>query len=325
MLNKPVSLAIIGDMHMQFDAFDVEFFNASDCDALLMVGDLASKNPDSMYRLLPQLNALTKPTYLIPGNHDTTGVRQLLGELMHNEMLINFGADSQVKRMERLRLELTHPALCGYSNHALTQGLGLVTARPFSMGSTNAAASAAMSAAGGEWLATAPVNFRPFLEKEHGVSTLAQSRDKIKSLIDEMNPPYLIMAHHGPYGLGTLATDMWGADFLPQETDFGDADLTEAVTYAQMIKKPPLAVVAGHMHYPTKHGKKAKQWYTKKDGILYINAARWPRIFKHEDRELHHHVRLTITENGTCDALACYVAGSEVFTTSDDRAMLPTT
>ncbi len=306
MANKTLTVAIIGDMHMQFDAFDVEFFNASDYDALLLVGDLASKNPDSMYRLLPALNALTKPTYLIPGNHDTTGVRQLLGELMQNEMLINFGADSQVTRMQRLQTELTGPTLCGYSNHQLAADLGLVTARPFSMGSTNGT-----------------VNFRPFLERRYGVSTLTQSTDRLKSLIDAIDGHYLIMAHHGPFGLGKLATDMWGADFLPQETDFGDADLAEAVTYARSIQKPPLAVIAGHMHYPTKHGKKPKQWWARKDGILYVNAARWPRIFKHEGSELHHHVRLTIDENLGTEVQACYVAEGSILTTADDRAMLP--
>lgn len=222
MKTVPRIFAIIGDMHMQFDESDVQFFNNSDCDAILLVGDLAAKNPDSMFRLLPLLNQLTKPTYFIPGNHDTTGVRQLLGELMQNEFLINFGADSQSTRMQRLKAELKTPILCGFSQHSLSAELGLVAARPFSMGSTNGT-----------------VNFRPFLEKEYGVSNLEQSRDKIKSLIDAIHPPYLILAHHGPFGLGAKPTDMFGADFLPQETDFGDRDLTEAIEYAIRYKSRP--------------------------------------------------------------------------------------
>lgn len=299
-------LAIIGDMHMQFDENDVHFFNGSDYEAILLVGDLSAKNPDSMFRLLPLLNQLTKPTYFIPGNHDTTGVRQLLGELMQNDFLINFGADSQASRMQKLKHELKSPVLCGYSQHALTGNLGLIAARPFSMGSTNST-----------------VNFRPFLEKEYGVSTLEQSRDKIKSLIDEVNPPYLILAHHGPFGLGSKPTDMFGADFLPQETDFGDRDLTGAIEYALSIQKPPMAVIAGHMHYPTKHGKKPKQWHLRRDGILYINAARWPRIFRHEGRELHHHVRLILHDDATTEVEAVYVSEAQAFTTTDDRAILP--
>ncbi|MFO1471681.1 MAG: metallophosphoesterase [Turneriella sp.] len=301
-----IRLAIIGDMHMQFDEDDVRFFNGSDYGAILLVGDLSSKNPDSMFKLLPLLNQLTKPTYFIPGNHDTTGVRQLLGELMQNEFLINFGADSQDTRMQKLKAELTAPILCGYSSHSLAPGLGLVAARPFSMGSTNGT-----------------VNFKPFLQKEYGVSTLDESRDKIKSLIDAVNPPYLVLAHHGPFGLGAKPTDMFGADFLPQETDFGDADLTGAIAYAVSIQKPPLAVIAGHMHYPTKHGKKPKQWYLRRDGILYINAARWPRIFRHEGRELHHHVRLILHEDSTTEVEAVYVSQAQAFTTTDDRAILP--
>ncbi|MFZ5628581.1 MAG: metallophosphoesterase [Spirochaetota bacterium] len=299
-------LAIIGDAHMQFDEEDVRFFNASDYDALLFVGDLASKNPDSMFRLLPVLNQLAKPAYLIPGNHDTTGVRAIIGEVTQNQFLINFGASSQPGRMQRLKADLKGAELCGYSLHTLPGNLQMVAARPFSMGSTNRT-----------------VNFRPFLEKEYGVSTIEESREKIKSLIERVNSPYLLLAHHGPLGLGSKATDMWGADFLPQETDFGDADLAEAITYAHSVGKAPLAVIAGHMHYPTKHGKKPKQWWAVKDGVLCVNAARWPRIFKHEGRTLHHHVRLDVSIGQAPQVAACYVSGDQIYTTMDDRALLP--
>lgn len=314
MQTRPQKIAIIGDMHMQFDEVDVAYFNASDYDAILFVGDLASKNPDSMFRLLPALDSLTKPAYLIPGNHDTTGIRQLLGELMHSDLLIENGAASQFERMQKMKATLKRVSLCGYSNHQLSTGLGIVAARPFSMGDANAAGAADPL--------QLPVNFRPFVAKTHGVSNLGESLAKLKSLIDDINPPYVILAHHGPHGLGTLATDMWGADFLPQETDFGDHDLAAAVAYAASIGKQPLAVIAGHMHYPTKHGKKPKQWHATRDGILYINAARWPRIFKHESRELRHHIRLTISA-GACQVEACYVCEGSELTTSDDRAMLP--
>src|SRR5262249_47563908 len=129
--------------------------------------------------------------------------------------------------------------------------------------------------------------------------------------------------HHGPHGLGAKATDMFGADFLPEETDFGDADLTEAIRHAMQIEKPPLAVIAGHMHYPTKHGKKSKQWWLRRDGILYVNAARWPRIFRHHEKTLRHHVRLNIAADGNTEIAACYVVGGEIFTATDARAMLP--
>jgi uncharacterized protein (TIGR04168 family) len=303
---KSVSrIAIVGDMHMQFDEHDVAFFNGSEYDCILFVGDLASTVPDGMFRLLPFLNSLAKPAYLIPGNHDTTGARALIGEVTRNQFLINFGAGSQPGRFEKLQAGLTGPVLCGYSRHTLNPALDMVAARPFSMGSTNAT-----------------VNFRPFLEKEYGVGSLGESVQKLKTLIDAANFPYLILAHQGPFGLGRLATDMWGADFLPQETDFGDADLADALAYAQQIKKPPLAVIAGHMHYPTKRGKKPRQWWARKDNILYINAARWPRIFKHGDRTLRHHVRLTIADNDVVQVSACYVDGDSINFTQNDMAML---
>lgn len=299
------SYAIIGDAHMQFDDSDVRYFNTSHYDALLFVGDLASKNPDSLFRLLPVINRLKKPAYLIPGNHDTTGMRALLGEVFQNTFLINVGASSQPARMQRLKRELTGAVLCGYSLHDLPGGFRLLAARPFSMGSTNKT-----------------VNFRPFLEREYGIATLEQSCAKLKNLIDRVTPPYFILAHHGPQGLGNQATDMWGADFLPQEIDFGDSDLADAIDYAHSIGKAPLAVIAGHMHYPTKHGKKPKQWWALKNGVLYINAARWPRIFRHEGKLLRHHVCLVVAEK-KITAHACYVADDAEWTTADDRALLP--
>lgn len=301
----PLQIAIVGDIHMLFDVADIEYFNASDYDAMLFVGDLASKNPDSMFRLLPTINRLTKPAWLIPGNHDTTGVRQIIGEITHNEFLMRFGASSQPKRMARLKQELTGATLCGYSQHTLPGGLTLVTGRPFSMGST-----------------IGTVNFRAYLQSEYGVGTLAESAQRMKSLIDGITPPYIFMAHHGPRGLGAKATDMFGADFLPQETDFGDADLEEAIEYARSIGKAPVAVVAGHMHYPTKHGRKPKQWCLQKNGIFYVNAARWPRIFRHEGQTWRHHVRLTI-QDGTVDVAACYVSESAVREVRGDYSFLP--
>lgn len=308
-----MKFAIIGDIHMQFDEEDVRFFNGSDYDAILMVGDLASKNPDSMFRLLPLLNQLTKPSYFIPGNHDTTGVRQLLGELMHNETLINFGAASQETRMARLKAELKAPLLCGYSMHDLGD-IRLICARPFSMGDANAAKT-------GKPL-DLPVNFRPFIQKEYGIRTLGESAAKIKSLIEAVNPPYIVMAHHGPFGLGAKATDMFGADFLPEETDFGDHDLAEALRHAIQTGKKPLAVIAGHMHYPTKHGKKPKQWWLVRDEILYVNAARWPRIFRHESSVFHHHVRLSWNGDGMT-AKAIYADHTGIAEVTDDRACIP--
>ncbi|HRP68112.1 MAG TPA: metallophosphoesterase [Turneriella sp.] len=279
-----MKLAIIGDMHQQFDADDISFFNASDYDALLFVGDLASKNPESVFKLLPHLESLTKPAYLILGNHDTTGIRQLIGEITHADFLVQLGTPAQTERMERLKNTLKHVTLCGYSIHDLGD-IRLLAARPFSMGDSRASKVAHPM--------RLTVNFKPYMQKNYNVATLQDSALKLQSLINAVNPPYLILAHNGPYGLGKKVTDLFGADFLPEETDFGDRDLKAAIDYAHKIGKPPLAVVAGHMHYPTKHGNIMKEWYKVQEDVHYINAARWPRIFRNEGRLVHHHVALS--------------------------------
>ena len=103
----------------------------------------------------------------------------------------------------------------------------------------------------------------------------------------------IFLAHNGPTGLGTSRSDLWGCDFRREEGDFGDEDLALAITYARELGKRVLAVVAGHMHHRLRGGGK-RRWYERKDGILYVNAARVPRIFEELGHAYHHHVDLTI-------------------------------
>ena len=61
--------------------------------------------------------------------------------------------------------------------------------------------------------------------------------------------------------------------------------------------KRVLAVVAGHMHLHTKCGNE-RPWCVKREGIVYVNAARVPRIFAGSDDVHRHHVALSISADG---------------------------
>ncbi len=296
-------LAVIGDVHLQFDATDVAWFNSADYDALLFVGDFVARDPNGLFRILPHINALTKPVYIIPGNHDTTGLIQLAGEIMHNDFLSDLGAPAQKERLEKFRAGLHTAQLCGYSCHELSPQLEMVAARPFSMG-------------GG-------LNFKKVMRDVYGIRSLADSTAAIQQQIAKVTKPYVILAHHGPFGLGSAATDIFGADFLPNAGDWGDRDLREAIDYSQTIGRTPLAVIAGHMHYPTKHGKLSRTWFTERNGILYINAARWPRIFRHEGKLWRHHVRLEIKDKKVFVVKGQYVSESKVIEIVDPLRCWP--
>ncbi|MGH8459189.1 MAG: hypothetical protein ACRESV_07555, partial [Nevskiales bacterium] len=93
--------------------------------------------------------------------------------------------------------------------------------------------------------------------------------------------------------------DIWGCDFRPEGGDFGDPDLRAAVEYAIALGKTVHAVIAGHMHHRLKGGGgERRYWQIRQDGILYINAARVPRIRRRVPGQPRHHVALTLDEHG---------------------------
>ena len=69
-----VKIGIIGDIHHQFSPFDVDYFNKASYDLLLCTGDLPYSGSINDQQLVSLLASLTKPTLLIPGNHDCVGV-----------------------------------------------------------------------------------------------------------------------------------------------------------------------------------------------------------------------------------------------------------
>ena len=56
-------------------------------------------------------------------------------------------------------------------------------------------------------------------------------------------------------------------------------------------------VLAGHMHWKL-HGGGERRWQLERDGTLYVNAARVPRIVRSQQRTLHHHIALRLTKSG---------------------------
>ena len=73
-------------------------------------------------------------------------------------------------------------------------------------------------------------------------------------------------------------------------------DLTAAIAHACARGRAPAAVIAGHMHWALRGGG-ARREQLERDGILYFNAARVPRIFQRDGETMHHHTALGF-ENG---------------------------
>ena len=271
-------IALIGDVHRSWTERDVDYFNASAYDAILFVGDLPAYRPSTVLSVAKSIAKLRIPGWVIPGNHDATTLRQLLSEGTGIGSRSPRIGRQQALRVEALRQALGPITLGGYSHHPIdhARDLGLICARPHAMG-------------GG-------ISFASYIKLAFGISSIKQSAARLCALIDECPQRRLIiLAHHGPSGLGAKQDDIWGCDFKAQGGDWGDADLRQAIDYAVAKGRQIVAVVAGHMHQRTKGGAQ-RTWHLEREGIAYVNAARVPRIFRAGDERMHHHVALVVKD-----------------------------
>ena len=280
-MNTPAYIAIIGDIHRQFNQHDVALFNQSDYDFLLFTGDLANYWHREGLAVARQMARLQKPALIIPGNHDMLTAPQLLAEIKQWSRLRRWLAWGQPRRLRQWQGALGQVQVGGYSVHSVPgiDDVALVVARPFAMGGS-------------------VLHCQPQLQRQFSIGTMAESAARLCRLVEETpNSQLIFLAHNGPTGLGSSRDDMWGNDFWPEAGDFGDSDLRQAIDFAQQRGKTILAVVAGHMHHHVKKGGQ-RTWHLVQDGIHYINAARVPRIFMRDGRTMHHHICLRLTNDG---------------------------
>jgi uncharacterized protein (TIGR04168 family) len=275
-----VRIAVIGDVHLSFGDADVRHLNGAGYDLVAFVGDLAGYRHGGGVEVARAIGALRGPTLVIPGNHDATHVVHLAAEAFLLHRLRGALGGRQHRRAAALRRALGPAELCGYSVHPFeTHGLSVIAARPHTMGGPHLA-------------------FRRYLQQAHGVSTLEQSAARLCALVDRAPHERIVfLAHNGPTGLGGRRDDIWGCDFRREEGDFGDEDLRLAIAHARASGRRVLAVLAGHMHHAVKGGG-VRRWQLERDGVLYVNAARVPRIFRENGRLVRHHVRVSIEGDG---------------------------
>jgi len=275
-------IGVVGDVHRCFDAVDVEQLDGLDYVAILFVGDIAGYFHSGGVETAQLISELQTPAMVIPGNHDAANVGQMAAEVLENDALAGLFDLGQWDRERDFEAALGRVELVGYSRHPIDDGerrVEVIACRPHS--------------AGGPRLA-----FRPHLRDRYDVQDFEDSRRRIAAQIDRSEVDDLIfLAHNGPTGLGDTREDIWGCDFRESEGDFGDPDLEHAIAYARERGKRVLAVLAGHMHHALRGGG-LRQWCLERDGTLYVNAARVPRIFERDGRLLRHHVELTIDDDG---------------------------
>ena len=273
-----IRLGIIGDVHLQFNDRDVDYFNQSELDVLLFVGDLAKYTGRGGRRISRVLGQLTKPSFVIPGNHDNVSAVQMLMEALGVSSIAQPLGRKQAQQHQRFEADCSPVVVCGYSVHPIregAEGFDLIAGRPHSMGGHR-------------------VHFQRYLSEVYGVSTMEDSKRLLRQCVDQSTQENVVfLAHNGPSGLGARREDIWGCDFRAEEGDHGDPDLEDAIAYAKGIGKRVLLVAAGHMHHRLRGGGE-REWCVHRDAIHYVNAACVPRIEVRDGARWHHHVQVDL-------------------------------
>ena len=308
--NKIVSIAVIGDVHNNWDQRDEAALARLNVDIAIFVGDFANEDTS----LVEKIAETPKPDKIlfILGNHDAwysltergrqRAIRQAL-KTSNPQRFLESTKDPITSMLNTLG-----DRHLGFSSRYFEDlGVSFVGARPFSKG-------------GKQWS-----DMEDFYTKYFEVSSMEESGyrilDQILSQPDGV--PVVVVAHNGPLGLGGYRYSPCGVDWMDPPHDFGDPDLYEALDTASKQGRSPALVLFGHMHHSLKGGGLRDMAFVDPDtGTIYLNAAVVPRYrkFKSVDKDcktmLGHHFLVVDMEEGNVTRARNVWATSEEATRS---------
>uniref|UniRef100_A0A7N0TBK9 Calcineurin-like phosphoesterase domain-containing protein n=1 Tax=Kalanchoe fedtschenkoi TaxID=63787 RepID=A0A7N0TBK9_KALFE len=121
------------------------------------------------------------------------------------------------------------------------------------------------------------------LSARYGVLNMDESANKIYQSAAAAPEEHLIilLAHNGPSGLGSSASDICGRDWVAGGGDHGDPDLAKAIARIKEDAKLSIPlVVFGHMHKQLAHRQGLRKMIVHYDNTIYLNGAIVPRSQK---------------------------------------------
>jgi uncharacterized protein (TIGR04168 family) len=251
-LDRSCKIAVIGDVHDQWEIEDNLALEALKVDLALFVGDFGNESLEIVHRIA----SLSLAKAVILGNHDAWYTATSWGR---KQCPYDRNREDRVTA----QLELLGSTHVGYGKLDLPDlAISVVGGRPFTWG-------------GAEW------KNQEFFQERYDIKDFAESTAKILANVQEAAHNTLIfLGHNGPLGLGNNAEAICGRDWQPLGGDHGDPDLAAAIQQAQDLGKQVPLVTFGHMHHRLRHtnSRLRTQVVTSKEGTLYLNAASVPRI-----------------------------------------------
>jgi uncharacterized protein (TIGR04168 family) len=260
-LEKPIKIAVVGDVHDQWEDDDGYALQQMGVDLVLFVGDFGNESV-SVVRAIASLDI---PKAAVFGNHDAWYTTTDWGR---NKCPYDRKQEDWVQQ----QMDLLGKADVGYGKLDFPElNLSVVGGRPFSWG-------------GSKW------KYADFWRDRFGVTSFAESSSRIVAAAHESAYDTVIfIGHNGPTGLGDKAEDPCGKDWgEPLGGDFGDPDLADAIAQTRASGKSIPLVTFGHMHHKLRHTKERlrEAISVSSEGTVYLNAASVPRIIQSQNNRL---------------------------------------
>lgn len=250
---QQLKIAVVGDIHDQWEVEDEVALHQLGVDMVLFVGDFGNES----VQIVQAIAALDIPKAAVFGNHDAWYSATEWGR---KKCPYNREDEDWVQQ----QIDLLGEAHVGYTKLDFPQfNITVVGSRPFSWG-------------GSTW------KNADFYNERFGVTSFAESTDLMVKAAESASCNNIIfLGHNGPLGLGERAEDLCGRDWQPLGGDFGDPDFTEAIAQTRMSGKLIPLVTFGHMHHKLRHTQQqTRQPIVVKDETVYLNAASVPRIIQ---------------------------------------------
>ena len=281
MRDKQIKIAVVGDVHDQWEEEDAQALKYLGVDLVLFVGDFGNESVE----VVSQIASLNIPKAAIMGNHDAWYTATAWGRK-------RCPYDRTSEDWVQQQLDLLGEAHVGYSKIDFPAlELSVVGGRPFTWG-------------GSEW------RCKEFFSERYGINDFTESAAQIVGAIQETAYNTVIfLAHNGPLGLGDKAEDTCGKDWKPLGGDFGDPDLAEAIAQARTMGKHIPLVTFGHMHHRLRHTQARLRTIVNNgiDDTIYLNAASVPRIKDWEGEKVRNFSLICLQNHRVTDVSLVWV------------------
>ncbi|MEC4817719.1 MAG: TIGR04168 family protein [Scytonema sp. PMC 1069.18] len=268
---KTIKIAVVGDIHDQWEEEDGIALKHLGVDLVLFVGDFGNESVE----VVKAIAALDIPKAAVTGNHDAWYTATDWGRK-------KCPYDRNKEDWVQQQLDLLGEAHVGYRKLDFPElSLTVVGGRPFSWG-------------GLEW------RYADFYQQRYNVTSFEDSTSRIVTATKSAAYQTVIfLGHNGPTGLGERPEDPCGKDWHPIGGDFGDPDLAEAIAQTINAGKTIPLVTFGHMHHSLRHTKKVlrKRIFISPEGTVYLNAASVPRIVE-DDSDKQRNFSIVLLEDG---------------------------